>query len=99
MLYKHTNPSPHLSRHTLQSWEACRSCLKGCSCSLAAPTSSPFLQYNTILSDMDKIYSTAKVCLPNGTCWDLEPGMVPVPLILPAAEQPMAMTLSWSPHL
>ncbi|KAF2982124.1 hypothetical protein EK904_009087 [Melospiza melodia maxima] len=31
-------------------------------------------QYNTILSDMDKIYSTAKVCLPNGTCWDLEPG-------------------------
>ncbi|XP_009882130.1 PREDICTED: angiotensin-converting enzyme [Charadrius vociferus] len=22
---------------------------------------------------MDKIYSTAKVCLPNGTCWDLEP--------------------------
>lgn len=26
---------------------------------------------------MDKIYSTAKVCLPNGTCWDLEPGMVP----------------------
>uniref|UniRef100_A0A803XZP4 Angiotensin-converting enzyme n=1 Tax=Meleagris gallopavo TaxID=9103 RepID=A0A803XZP4_MELGA len=31
-------------------------------------------QYNTILSDMDKIYSTAKVCLDNGTCWDLEPG-------------------------
>ncbi|XP_065507211.1 angiotensin-converting enzyme isoform X2 [Caloenas nicobarica] len=30
-------------------------------------------QYNTILSDMDKIYSTAKVCPPNGTCWDLEP--------------------------
>ncbi|NXE25143.1 ACE enzyme, partial [Ardeotis kori] len=30
-------------------------------------------QYNTILSDMDKIYSTAKVCLPNGTCWELEP--------------------------
>ncbi|NXQ63440.1 ACE enzyme, partial [Anthoscopus minutus] len=30
-------------------------------------------KYNTILSDMDKIYSTAKVCLPNGTCWDLEP--------------------------
>ncbi|KGL92325.1 hypothetical protein N301_11531, partial [Charadrius vociferus] len=30
-------------------------------------------QYNTILSNMDKIYSTAKVCLPNGTCWDLEP--------------------------
>uniref|UniRef100_A0A8C3L470 Angiotensin-converting enzyme n=1 Tax=Chrysolophus pictus TaxID=9089 RepID=A0A8C3L470_CHRPC len=30
-------------------------------------------QYNTILSDMDKIYSTAKVCLDNGTCWDLEP--------------------------
>lgn len=42
---------------------------------------------------MDKIYSTAKVCLPNGTCWDLEPGKVPVPLILPAAEHPMAMTL------
>ncbi|NXR45086.1 ACE enzyme, partial [Hippolais icterina] len=32
-------------------------------------------QYNTILSDMDKIYSTAKVCLPNGTCWDLEPDL------------------------
>ncbi|XP_075578934.1 angiotensin-converting enzyme isoform X2 [Pelecanus crispus] len=30
-------------------------------------------QYNTILSKMDKIYSTAKVCLANGTCWDLEP--------------------------
>ncbi|KAJ7427155.1 hypothetical protein WISP_09289 [Willisornis vidua] len=32
-------------------------------------------QYNTILSDMDKIYSTAKVCQPNGTCWDLEPDL------------------------
>ncbi|NXJ81114.1 ACE enzyme, partial [Trogon melanurus] len=32
-------------------------------------------QYNTILSNMDKIYSTAKVCLPNGTCWDLEPDL------------------------
>ncbi|NXY09069.1 ACE enzyme, partial [Pteruthius melanotis] len=32
-------------------------------------------KYNTILSDMDKIYSTAKVCLPNGTCWDLEPDL------------------------
>uniref|UniRef100_A0A8C3MXM6 Angiotensin-converting enzyme n=1 Tax=Geospiza parvula TaxID=87175 RepID=A0A8C3MXM6_GEOPR len=52
-------------------------------------------QYNTILSDMDKIYSTAKVCLPNGTCWDLEPGMVPVPLILPAPGHPVARTLSW----
>ncbi|KFQ49686.1 hypothetical protein N333_13026, partial [Nestor notabilis] len=30
-------------------------------------------QYNTILSDMDKIYSTAKVCLANSTCWELEP--------------------------
>ncbi|KAM8988729.1 angiotensin-converting enzyme [Ara ararauna] len=30
-------------------------------------------QYNTILSDMDKIYSTAKVCLDNSTCWELEP--------------------------
>ncbi|XP_075631437.1 angiotensin-converting enzyme [Balearica regulorum gibbericeps] len=30
-------------------------------------------QYNTILSNMDKIYSTAKVCLANGTCWELEP--------------------------
>uniref|UniRef100_A0A8C8B8Z7 Angiotensin-converting enzyme n=1 Tax=Otus sunia TaxID=257818 RepID=A0A8C8B8Z7_9STRI len=30
-------------------------------------------KYNTILSTMDKIYSTAKVCLPNGTCWELEP--------------------------
>lgn len=39
---------------------------------------------------MDKIYSTAKVCLSNGTCWDLEPGMVLVPLL------PMAMGLSWS---
>ncbi|NXP26793.1 ACE enzyme, partial [Scytalopus superciliaris] len=32
-------------------------------------------KYNTILSDMDKIYSTAKVCLPNDTCWDLEPDL------------------------
>uniref|UniRef100_A0A803W0Y4 Angiotensin-converting enzyme n=1 Tax=Ficedula albicollis TaxID=59894 RepID=A0A803W0Y4_FICAL len=32
-------------------------------------------QYNTILSDMDKIYSTAKVCLSNSTCWDLEPDL------------------------
>ncbi|NXD66074.1 ACE enzyme, partial [Eolophus roseicapillus] len=30
-------------------------------------------QYNTILSNMDKIYSTAKVCLTNSTCWELEP--------------------------
>ncbi|XP_044303199.1 angiotensin-converting enzyme isoform X2 [Varanus komodoensis] len=32
-------------------------------------------QYNTILSEMDSIYSTAKVCLPNQTssCWSLEP--------------------------
>uniref|UniRef100_A0A663F7S2 Angiotensin-converting enzyme n=1 Tax=Aquila chrysaetos chrysaetos TaxID=223781 RepID=A0A663F7S2_AQUCH len=36
-------------------------------------------QYNTILSNMDKIYSTAKVCLPNSTCWELEPGIVLVP--------------------
>ncbi|NWS81100.1 ACE enzyme, partial [Toxostoma redivivum] len=32
-------------------------------------------QYNTILSDMDKIYSTAKVCPSNSTCWDLEPDL------------------------
>ncbi|KAH1174233.1 angiotensin-converting enzyme isoform X1 [Mauremys mutica] len=32
-------------------------------------------QYNTILSEMDNIYSTAKVCPPNQTssCWALEP--------------------------
>ncbi|XP_062988088.1 angiotensin-converting enzyme [Elgaria multicarinata webbii] len=32
-------------------------------------------QYNTILSEMDSIYSTAKVCPPNQTssCWSLEP--------------------------
>ncbi|XP_053870375.1 angiotensin-converting enzyme isoform X2 [Malaclemys terrapin pileata] len=32
-------------------------------------------QYNTLLSEMDNIYSTAKVCLPNQTsnCWALEP--------------------------
>ncbi|XP_060637297.2 angiotensin-converting enzyme isoform X1 [Anolis sagrei] len=32
-------------------------------------------QYNTILSEMDNIYSTSKVCLPNQTsnCWALEP--------------------------
>lgn len=40
---------------------------------------------------MDRIYSTAEVCLPNGTCWDLDPGMVLVPLL------PMPMGLSWSP--
>uniref|UniRef100_A0A8B9ZHT4 Angiotensin-converting enzyme n=1 Tax=Anas platyrhynchos TaxID=8839 RepID=A0A8B9ZHT4_ANAPL len=32
-------------------------------------------QYNTILSDMDKIYSTAKVCPTNDTCWELEPDL------------------------
>ncbi|NXC02997.1 ACE enzyme, partial [Orthonyx spaldingii] len=32
-------------------------------------------KYNTILSDMDKIYSTAKVCPSNSTCWDLEPDL------------------------
>ncbi|NXX98126.1 ACE enzyme, partial [Centropus bengalensis] len=32
-------------------------------------------QYNTILSDMDKIYSTAKVCLDSNTCWELEPDL------------------------
>ena len=47
---------------------------------------------------MDKIYSTAKVCLPNSTCWELEPGMVLVPLPLRGAEHPMAMSLSWSQH-
>ncbi|XP_061444219.1 angiotensin-converting enzyme [Rhineura floridana] len=32
-------------------------------------------KYNTILSEMDNIYSTAKVCLPNqnSSCWSLEP--------------------------
>lgn len=39
----------------------------------------PFPQYNTILSDMDKIYSTAKVCLPMAPAgiwsqvWSLSP--------------------------
>ncbi|CAI5789816.1 angiotensin-converting enzyme [Podarcis lilfordi] len=32
-------------------------------------------RYNTILSEMDNIYSTSKVCLPNqnSSCWALEP--------------------------
>lgn len=30
-------------------------------------------EYNTILSTMDKIYSTAKVCPTPGECWNLEP--------------------------
>ncbi|XP_038634663.1 angiotensin-converting enzyme [Scyliorhinus canicula] len=35
-------------------------------------------QYNTILSEMESIYSTAKVCPPNqeDTCWSLEPDLV-----------------------
>lgn len=84
--------------HTIRSREVCRSLLKDHSHPLPAPTSFPSPQYNTILSNMDKIYSTAKVCLANGTCWELEPGMVLVPLPLWGAEHPMAMSLSWSPH-
>ncbi|XP_028823415.1 angiotensin-converting enzyme isoform X2 [Denticeps clupeoides] len=30
-------------------------------------------RYNSILSEMDKIYSTAKVCPKDGVCWQLEP--------------------------
>ncbi|XP_072417140.1 angiotensin-converting enzyme isoform X2 [Chiloscyllium punctatum] len=35
-------------------------------------------KYNTILSEMDNIYSTAKVCPPNqqSNCWSLEPDLV-----------------------
>ncbi|XP_059494632.1 angiotensin-converting enzyme [Stegostoma tigrinum] len=35
-------------------------------------------KYNTILSEMDNIYSTAKVCPPNQqtNCWSLEPDLV-----------------------
>uniref|UniRef100_A0A8C6VKL6 Angiotensin-converting enzyme n=1 Tax=Naja naja TaxID=35670 RepID=A0A8C6VKL6_NAJNA len=37
-------------------------------------------EYNTILSDMDIIYSTAKVCLPNqnSSCWALEPDITEI---------------------
>lgn len=37
-------------------------------------------QYNTILSDMDRIYSTAKVCPPAQTekCWSLEPELTEI---------------------
>ena len=33
-------------------------------------------QYNSLLSNMSRIYSTAKVCFPNktATCWSLDPG-------------------------
>lgn len=33
-------------------------------------------QYNSLLSNMNRIYSTAKVCYPNktATCWSLDPG-------------------------
>lgn len=36
-------------------------------------------QYNSLLNNMSAIYSTGKVCFPNGTatCWSLDPGMVP----------------------
>uniref|UniRef100_A0A803Y9V1 Angiotensin-converting enzyme n=1 Tax=Meleagris gallopavo TaxID=9103 RepID=A0A803Y9V1_MELGA len=51
----------------------CKSLLNSHSHPLPALMPFPSPQYNTILSDMDKIYSTAKVCLDNGTCWDLEP--------------------------
>ncbi|KAL0180059.1 hypothetical protein M9458_025501, partial [Cirrhinus mrigala] len=30
-------------------------------------------QYNTILSQMDSIYSKAQVCPPSKECWSLEP--------------------------
>ncbi|MBN3296564.1 angiotensin-converting enzyme [Amia ocellicauda] len=33
-------------------------------------------RYNTILSEMDNIYSTAKVCPPGEKCWSLEPDIV-----------------------
>lgn len=38
------------------------------------------LEYNTILSDMDRIYSTAKVCPPSQTtdCWSLEPELTEI---------------------
>lgn len=95
-MFLHIRPNTHT--HMLRSWEFCRSLLKGHSHPLPAPTSSPSPQYNTILSNMDKIYSTAKVCLPNSTCWELEPGIVLVPPRLRGAEHPVAMSLSWSPH-
>lgn len=47
----------------------------------------PSPQYNTILSDMDKIYSTAKVCPTNDTCWELEPGAVLSPTLSPSPSQ------------
>lgn len=33
-------------------------------------------QYNSLLSNMNRIYSTVKVCYPNrnDTCWSLDPG-------------------------
>lgn len=36
-------------------------------------------QYNALLSNMSRIYSTAKVCFPNKTapCWSLDPGNRP----------------------
>ncbi|KAH0627017.1 hypothetical protein JD844_002377, partial [Phrynosoma platyrhinos] len=37
-------------------------------------------KYNTILSEMDNIYSTAKVCLPNqnSSCWALDPDITDI---------------------
>lgn len=65
----------------------CKSLLSSRSHPLPAPMPFASPQYNTILSDMDKIYSTAKVCLDNGTCWDLEPGTGrPHPCSLPPTE-------------
>ncbi|CAI9581972.1 unnamed protein product [Staurois parvus] len=42
--------------------------------------SSDRLEYNTILSDMDRIYSTSKVCPPSQTtdCWSLEPELTEI---------------------
>lgn len=40
-------------------------------------SSTPTWQYNSLLNNMSRIYSTGKVCFPNktATCWSLDPGM------------------------
>lgn len=36
-------------------------------------------QYNSLLNNMNRIFSTVKVCYPNrnDTCWSLDPGTAP----------------------
>lgn len=53
-------------------------------------------QYNSLLSNMNRIYSTARVCFyPNKTaiCWSLDPGMALSLIVSAGASQPSPTAL------